>query len=265
MTNRFIMGQYKPSGSIGHRFDPRAKILFAILLMILSVFTTSIIFYAGIIVGLFTLLLLSSITPPVMTRNLRPFIILILFTAMFHLVFSARETLTVVDIFGLRLTEGGIYMAIIFSLRVIVFVGIAFFISLTIAPSDLAEVLVSWLKPFKRIGVPSNDIGLIVFIAMRFIPVLAEEFETIRKAQTARGVDFKGRLTDRAKKLTYLLIPVFQSAIRRADELAVAIESRGFVSGAERSSYRHFRFLGMDWLFLLSSVIIALTLFWVTT
>jgi energy-coupling factor transport system permease protein len=173
--------------------------------------------------------------------------------------------MTVIEIFGLRLTEGGIYMAIIFSLRVVVFVGIAFFISLTIAPPDMAEVLVGWLKPFKRIGVPSYDIGLIVFIAMRFIPVLAEEFETIRKAQTARGVDFKGRLTERAKKLTYLLIPVFQSAIRRADELAVAIESRGFISGAERSSYSHFRFLAIDWLFLSSSIIIALVLFWVTS
>ncbi|MCX6826305.1 MAG: energy-coupling factor transporter transmembrane component T, partial [candidate division Zixibacteria bacterium] len=123
------------------------------------------------------------------------------------------------------------------------------------------EVMVNWFKPLRKIGVPVNDIGLIVFIAMRFIPVLANELDTIKKAQMVRGVDFSGGIRTKAKVLLTLLIPVFQSAIRRADDLAIAIESRGYISGEERSSFKIYRFRTADWFFMMTSIIIIVTLF----
>jgi energy-coupling factor transport system permease protein len=232
--------------------------------MIISIFTSSPIFYSLIILGLLIMLLLSDVSLSAMAKNGKPFVFLVGITALYHLLFSARDTKTLFEIMGFRLTEGGVEMALSFSLRVLVFVALAFFISLTTSPSDIAETLVNWLKPLKRIGAPVNDIGLIVFIAMRFIPVLAEEFETIRKAQVVRGVNFSGGIKNRARKMTILLIPVFQSAIRRADDLALAIESRGYISNAERSSLRVFRFGVQDWLFVLLAMVITTILFVLT-
>lgn len=255
MTNRFVFGQYKPRDSIGHRLDPRAKIFFAVCLMIISVFTTSVPFYLTLIAGILFLLYMSKISMTMIFHNIRPFIILVVITALYHLLFSARDSAAVFNIFGFNITEGGLDMAVGFSLRVLVFVGVAFFLSLTIMPTDLADSLVNWLKPLRKLSVPVNDIGLILFIAMRLIPVLAEEFDTIRKAQKVRGVDFSGSLIKKARKLVYLLIPVFQSALRRADDLALAIESRGYISNTERSSYRVFKLHTADWIFLAVSIV----------
>jgi energy-coupling factor transport system permease protein len=264
LTRRFIIGQYRPSDSFGHRLDPRGKVIFAVFLMIFSIFTTSILFYGAVILGMCLLIRLSGISIGTFTRNMRPFIILVSITAIYHLLFSARETPQILNIFGFRLTEGGLLMAASFSLRIIVFVVIAFFISLTTPPDELGETMVGWLKPLNGLKVPVSDIGLIVFIAMRFVPVLAEEFDTIRKAQMIRGVDFSGGLIKRARRLVFLLIPVFQSAIRRADDLAIAIESRGYISGLERSSYRNYKFAGRDYLFMIASWLLVILLYILT-
>jgi len=261
MAGNFLFGQYKPSKSFGHRLDPRGKLMFAIFLMLICLFTSSAYYYLLIILGLIGLLLVSDITLLVMLRNMKPFIILVSFTALYHLLFSARDTTAIIRIFGFRLTEGGLQMAASFSLRLLVFVGIAFFVSLTTMPSDLAEALVGWMKPLKKIGIPVTDISLIIFIALRFIPVLAEEFDTIRKAQLIRGVDFTGGLIKKVKKMIFLLIPVFQAALRRADDLAIAIESRGYISGADRSSFSRLRWRVADFCFILSATAISVVLF----
>ena len=261
MTNRFIFGQYRPYHTLGHKLDPRGKLLFAAGLMVISILTSSAMFYGLIIAGILILLLSSGMSFFAILQNARPFILLVVITALYHLVFSARDTAMLLNVLGWKITIGGLYMALSFSLRVLVFIGIAFFISLTTAPADIAEAMVGWLKPFKKIGVPVYDIGLIIFIAMRFIPVLAEEFETIRKAQQVRGVDFSGKLFQRAKKLIFLLLPVFQSALRRADELAIAIESRGFISGADRSSFRQFKWRSFDTFFFAGALLLVILLY----
>jgi energy-coupling factor transport system permease protein len=128
-------------------------------------------------------------------------------------------------------------------------------------PVDLAEALTGWLKPLRKIGVPVNDINMVVFIAMRFVPVLVEEFEIIRKAQTVRGVDFSGGLIKRTRKILYLLVPVLRSSLRRADELALAIESRGYVSGKDRTAYRQLVWREADIAFLSLGTAIFIALF----
>lgn len=262
MRNRLIIGQYRPLDSLGHNIDARFKIVVVVAIMMLSIFTVSIWFYLGIIAGLLLMLLLSKITVSGIMSNLKPFLILVSITAVYHLIFSARDTDTLANIWGFRLTSGGVQMAVSFSLRVLVFVFLAFFISLTTMPTDMAESLVRGLRPLKKLGVPINDLALIIFIAMRLIPVLIEEMDTIRKAQIVRGVDFSGGLFNRARKFVYLLIPVFQSSLRRADDLALAIEARGYVSGAERSSYKVFKAAARDWLFLIISIATAAALFY---
>jgi len=254
MTSRIMIGQYKPADSVMHRMDALAKILFAFALMVFAVMTASIAFYVASLALVILLLVLSRISAGDMARNFRPFVILIAITFLYHLIFSGRESEVLYSVWKLRLTEDGLRMAVTFSLRVLVFVGLAFLISLTTLPSDMADALVSWMKPFRKIGIPVNDIALIIFIAMRFIPVLAEEFDTIKKAQMVRGVEFSGNLIKRGRKMVALLIPVFQSAIRRADDLAVAIESRGYVSGAERTSYNKIIWRINDWIFLILGV-----------
>jgi energy-coupling factor transport system permease protein len=232
--------------------------------MVLSIFATSIIFYLFLLFSLIAVLLLSNIALMTIIRNGKPFVYMVLITALYHLIFSARDSDVLFNLFGFKITEGGVYLAGVFSLRVLAFVGIAFFVSLTTLPSDMAEAMVGWLKPLGKTGLPVNDLGLIVFIAMRFIPVLAEEFDTIKKAQIMRGVDFSGSLIKRGRKMVYLLIPVFQSAIRRADDLAIAIESRGYTSGAERSSYRSFKWLAIDWIFIIILTGLSVTAFIIT-
>jgi len=264
LTGQFIIGQYQPSDSFGHRLDPRIKIFIAIVLMMLTIFTTSLGFYIPLIILIFGFLLLSKISIGKMVENLKPLFVLILITALYHILFSSRESSVLFSILGFNITEGGVLMALVYSLRLLVFVGLAFFLSLTTMPSDFAITLVNWLKPLKRFNVPVNDIGLIVFIAMRFIPVLADEFDTIRKAQIVRGVDFGGSLVNRGRKMLLLFIPVLRAAIRRADDLAIAIESRGYVSGAERSSYRQFRYQLSDWIFAFVSLSVTIVIFYLT-
>jgi energy-coupling factor transport system permease protein len=261
LSSQLIIGQYRPADSFGHNLDPRAKIISAVYLMIISIFTSSWIYYLLTTIGILLLLCFSKITPGAIWRNIRPFILLVLITALYHLIFSARDTKTIADIWGFRLTAGGINMAVSFSLRVLVFVGIAFFISLTTMPADMADVIVRWLRPFQKLGVPVNDIGLIIFIAMRFIPVLAEELHTLKMAQTVRGVNFSGSLKQRARSLSFLLIPIFQSSVRRADDLAIAIESRGYISGAQRSSFKIYRYRASDLIYLVISTTIIAALF----
>jgi energy-coupling factor transport system permease protein len=236
----------------------------AVFLMIISILTSSVTFYLAMIIGVLFLLKLSGLSFLMMARNARPFVLLVAVTALYHLIFSARDSSTVVTLPGIRLTSGGLYMAASFSLRVLVFVGIAFFVSFTTMPIDMAAALVGWIRPLRKVGVPVDDIGLIIFIAMRFIPVLAEEFDIIRKAQIVRGVDFSGGLINKSRKMTSLLIPVFQSAIRRADALAIAIESRGYVSGAERSSYRQFRWRYWDLIFMMIAAAFTVVLYVLT-
>jgi energy-coupling factor transport system permease protein len=261
LNSKFIFGQYKPSSSFVHNLDPRGKITVSLLIMVAALASTSIVFYLVTLLMVIVLLKLSGISFMTIVRNGRPFIYLVLITAAYHIVFSGKGTDIIIELAGFKIYYGGLYLALVFSLRVLVFIGLAFMISLTIAPSDMAETIVYFLRPLKVFRVPVEDIGLVLFIAMRFVPVLAQEFDTIKKAQIIRGVDFSGNLIKRGRSLLYLFIPVFYSSIRRADDLALAIESRGYVSGQRRTSFGRFQWRLADTVFLLSVfILMAVTL-----
>jgi len=220
------MGQYRPLDSFLHHLDARSKMFPITLVLVLALLTGSYSFYIVILLSLITALLFSKISVRTLVNNFKPLVILVMVTVLYHLVFSGKSTEVLVSVFGWKITAGGLKLAGFYSLRLVLFITIAFLMTLTNSPSELAEAVTKILKPLKRIKIPINDLSLILFMAIRFIPVLYEEFVAIRNAQIIRGVSFSGSLVNRIKKTTYIIIPVFVSALGRADDIAMAIQNK---------------------------------------
>ena len=259
-----MLGQFRPGDSFLHKLDTRAKIIPVTLILVLALLSHSFVFYLSILAALLTALLVSSVTARSIYENFKPLVLIVLITFGYHLLFSGRDTRVLFDILGFNITVGAVTRAAFFSLRLIIFISIAYLITLTSSPSEMAEALIKMFKPLQRIKIPVNDIGLILFIAIRFIPILYEEFTAIRNAQIIRGVSFTGSLPQRLKKTGYILVPVFVSAIGRADDLALAIEARGYDGGCRRTFYSHASLGAREWLFMILSGAVLLTLYQVT-
>ncbi len=237
-----LLGQYRPSDSYLHRLDTRAKMVPVILILILALFTESYYFYLGVLALLVTALSYSGISRKTLIASFKPMIWLVVVTVAYHLIFTGKETKVLLNILGYKLTEGAMNEAAFYSLRLILFVSMAFLVTLTSSPSDIGDAIAKVIRPLRKYKVPVDDIALILFIAIRFIPVLYDEFVTIKNAQRLRGVDFSGSIMNRIRKSTTVVIPVFVAAIARADELAQAIEVRGYGKSAERSYYSQANF-----------------------
>ena len=259
-----LLGQYRPLDSYLHRLDARAKLLPVLLVMVLALLTGAVLFYAIMIVALFAALLWSGVSLQAVLRNVRPLVILVAITFLYHIIFTGRDSAPLFTVFGFAITTQGVASAAFFSLRLMLFVTIAFLVTLTSSPSDLAESLTKMLRPLERLRLPISEWGLILFIAIRFIPVLYDEFATIRSAQMIRGVDFSGRLLDRVRKTTAIIVPVLMSAVSRADDLAIAMEARGYRSGQRRTFYSRSRFDIRAWTFLCGSSLAVIALFTLT-
>lgn len=261
LSGRLLLGQYKPGNGISYRLDPRTKILLVIMIMITVLLHTSISFYAGLIFALLFVLVADGPGWKQVYANLKPIFWLVLFTSLIHLIFSGRNDPEILlRVYGFPVTKTAATMAVTFSMRILIFVLATFLISLTTSPLSISEGLVSLLKPLRLLRVPIHDLGMILFIALRFIPVLTGEMEMIRKAQYIRGVDFSGKWLRKIKNSVALVVPVFFSALRRADELSIAIEARGYVSGKPRSSLHPLTFKAIDGLILVSVCIVFCTI-----
>ncbi len=263
-TGPILLGQYRPIDSYLHRLDARAKLLPVILVLVLALFTGSMLFYLIVLAILLASLLASGLGARTLFRNFRPMLLLIVITSAYHLIFSGRGSPVQFTLFGWSILSGAIQSAEFYSLRLILFMSVAFLITLTNSPSDLAEAFTKLIRPLRHLKVPVNDLGLIVFTSMRFIPILYEEFVAIRNAQITRGVEFTGGFLTRVKRSSYLLIPVFVAAIGRADELALAIEARGYDSQRERTSFSDSSLDRSAWLFILLTSVGAVALFYLT-
>jgi len=259
-----LLGQYRPSTSYLHVLDSRAKILPVVLVLVLALMTTSMFFYLTILTALILSLLFSGIGWRQLVNSFQPVLFLVAITFVYHILFSAAESEPIFSVAGWTLTKGAVSQALFFSLRLVLFVSIAFLLTLTSSPSHLAEAMTKLLRPLSKFKVPINDLGLILFIAIRFIPILYEEFEVIRHAQMMRGVTFTGSWMVRVKKTSSILLPVFIAAISRADDLALAIEARGYDSRRPRTFYSTLRLGPKEWWFMLGSAAGIFLLFWVT-
>ncbi|NPC91175.1 energy-coupling factor transporter transmembrane protein EcfT [Bacillus sp. WMMC1349] len=246
MMDSIIIGKYVPGSSIIHRLDPRTKLLTIFLFIFIVFFANNIVTYA--LLGLFTVLAvgLSSVPIRFLLKGMKPIIWIVLFTFLLHILMT-REGPVLVDLRLFSIYEQGLVQGIFISLRFIYLILITTLLTLTTTPIEVTDGLERLLGPFKKLKLPVHELALMMSISLRFIPTLLEETDKIMKAQMARGVDFtSGPIKERVKAIVPLLVPLFVSAFKRAEELATAMEARGYRGGEGRTKYRQLIWKGKD-------------------
>ncbi len=262
------LGQYYPSDSIIHKLDPRTKIIGTMLYIAMVFLSNNIISY-GICTLLFVYLAKVSHVPVLMAiRGLKGMVFIIIITALFN-IFFIKTGNTIIKTPLINITDDGLFTTISLCLRLVLIVCTSSFLTFTTTPISLADGVERLLrKPCSLTKISSSEIGMIMSIALRFIPTLIEELDKIKKAQQARGADFEnGGLIKRAKNMIPLLVPLFLSSFRRADELAMAMESRCYRPDMKRTKLRELKYTKNDYyaygviLFLLA-VVVVVSLVW---
>ena len=242
MLKDITLGQYFPGSTVVHRLDPRTKLLMVVLYIVALFLAKWWVSYGLMLAFLVTAVVLSRIRPKALFRGLKPLLIIIIFTALINLFYSDGQVLVQFWIF--RITREGILQAVFLVLRIMMLVMGTFLLTYTTSPIALTDGLESLLSPLKKIRFPVHELAMMMSIALRFIPTLIEETDKIISAQKARGADFEtGNLFRRAKALLPILVPLFVSAFRRADELATAMECRCYHGGEGRTKMKqlHYR------------------------
>lgn len=240
MLRDITLGQYYPADSVVHRLDPRVKILISLAFMAVVFCINSFFGYLFVLAFGILAVKLSKIPFGYMAKGVKPLLFFIVFTAAINLFLTGGKT---VWSFGfLKITEEGIFYASFMVVRIVFLVLGTSLLTYTTSPIRLTDGIESLLKPFSKIGLPSHELAMMMSIALRFIPTLLEETDKIIKAQTARGADFEsGNPIKRTKALIPLLIPLFISSFRRADELATAMECRCYHGGENRTKLKELR------------------------
>ncbi len=247
MLNNISIGQYFPAETVIHKIDPRLKII-AVFLFIISLFFIQT-FMPYIVVGLLLLAIIKVSTVPFkfIWKGLKPIFFIVAFTFIINILMTRGEILF--EIGPLHITKEGLTQASFMAIRLIYLIIGTSLLTLTTSPIALTDGIENLLNPFKRIGVPAHELAMMMTIALRFIPTLLEETDKIMKAQKARGADFEtGNLVSRAKNLIPLLVPLFVSAFRRADELAMAMEARCYKGGEGRTRMKQLKYQKRDFL-----------------
>lgn len=246
MIGNITLGQFIPGTSYLHRMDPRTKLIWTGILMVAVFLMESISDY--LFIGTLTIALLTISKVPVKQslKGLKPLLILLAITSILNMFLIPGRILW--EWGPLSITMEGILMAIKLFARLIVLIIIASLMTLTTTPMSLTDGLEKMMNPLKKIKVPVHEIAMMMSIALRFIPTLLEETERIMKAQASRGADFDtGSLAKRIRSFIPVLVPLFVSAFKRADELAEAMESRGYKGGEGRTKLKSIRFTAIDW------------------
>lgn len=235
MIKDITLGQYFPGNSVVHRLDPRFKIIIT-MIYIAMLFISSSIF--GLFVGglfAFLALILSKIPFKLILKSLKPLIPILLFTSLFNLFFISGGDVYIEWAF-IRITEDGVNMTLYMAIRIIFLIIGSSLLTYTTSPITLTDAIEYLLSPLKKIKMPVHEFAMMMTIALRFIPTLIEETDKIMSAQKARGADFEsGKVMQRIKALIPILIPLFVSAFRRAEDLALAMTCRCYHGGEGRT------------------------------
>ena len=240
------LGQYFPGTSPLHRLDPRAKILLTIALITAVFLASSIPAYALMFLFIGAMAALSRVDVRFMVKGLKPVFFVIIFTFVLNLFFTTGGS-TLLSWKFIKITDQGLKSAGFMALRLVLLILGTQLLTLTTSPIALTDGIESLLKPLSKIGFPAHELAMMMSIALRFIPTLMEETDQIMKAQMARGADFEtGNLIQKAKSMLPLLVPLFVSAFRRADELAMAMEARCYRGGEHRTRMKQLRFTRLD-------------------
>jgi len=241
MLKDITLGQYFPGDTLIHRLDPRTKILMLIVYL-LAIFTSANMLAMAVVAAFLGLIVaISRVKLRLLLRGLRPLLIILTITGLFNIFSGSGEPL--LTIWRLNVTAEGLQRAFLLISRIALMVMGSFILTYTTPPMSLTDGLESLMGPLKRVRVPVHELTMIMSMALRFIPTLIEETDKIMSAQKARGANFEtGNIFQRAKALLPLLIPLFMSAFRRADELAIAMESRCYHGGEGRTRMRQLTF-----------------------
>jgi len=235
MLKDITIGQYYPSDSPIHRLDPRTKLVITFLFIVIIFFVRYYTGYLYILAFMGLTVLLSKIPVKYILKGLKPLLFIILLTFFINIFFTPGDN-TIFSFWVLRITREGLRQGFFMTLRLVFLVTGTSLLTLTTSPIDLTDGIELLLKPLKVVKFPAHELAMMMTIALRFIPTLLEETDKIMKAQMARGADFEsGNLIQRAKSLVPLLVPLFISAFRRADELAMAMEARCYRGGESRT------------------------------
>lgn len=229
------LGQYYPGNSFIHRLDPRTKILSTLLLIVAVFLANTAIGYSALCAMVLFIILVSGLPFMLVLKSVKPLLFIIVLTLVLHAVMGQGEHVLYQWKF-IKVTEEGLQLGVQMAMRLILLLMISSILTFTTSPIVLTDGIEALLRPFRVIGVPAHELAMMMTIALRFIPTLMEETDRIIKAQTARGADFSGgNLLVRAKNMLPILVPLFISAFRRADDLAVAMEARCYRGGEGRT------------------------------
>ena len=246
MLKDITLGQYFPGNTVVHRLDPRTKLLMVVVYIVALFLAKWWVSYGVMLAFLVTAVMLSHIKPKALFRGLKPLIVIMVFTALINLFYSDGEVLVKFWIF--RITREGIVQAAFLVLRIMMLVTGTFLMTYTTSPIALTDGMESLLSPLKKLHFPVHELSMMMSIALRFIPTLIEETEKIISAQKARGADFEsGNLLQRAKAMVPILVPLFISAFRRADELATAMECRLYRGDEGRTRLKQLKIARVDY------------------
>lgn len=253
-----LIGQYVPGDSFLHRLDPRTKICTTAALIWLVFTLKSTLEYASFGVTIIFIYVISGVAQS-FWKSMKPGFYLVVFTIIINAVFTPGEELLNLGLF--KFTREGLIQGFTMGFRLLFLIALSSLVTLTTSPVRMTEGLEQMMKPLKRIGFPASELAMMMNIALRFIPTFWEEWDKIRKSQLSRGADFESwNPASRVKYMTAMLIPLFVSAFRKADELSTAMESRGYVVGAPRTSLHVLKFNSRDYVFL-TSVFMLLAIF----
>lgn len=261
MMEKMIFGRFIPGESIVHRLDPRSKLIFVFAFIVVVFLANNAITYGILLAFTLFVVLMSRIRIYFLVNGLKPVIFLMVFTFLLHVLFT-KEGAVLLDLGFLKIYEEGVKQGIFISTRFLVLVFMTTVLTLTTSPILITDGIETLLNPLKKIKLPVHELALMMSISLRFIPTLMDETDKIMKAQMARGSDLSaGPLKARIKAIVPLLVPLFVSAFKRAEDLATAMEVRGYRGGEGRTRYRQLKWTWKDTFSLVVLVAVAALLF----
>ena len=247
MIRDITLGQYYPADSILHKLDPRVKLVATLSFLVALFLIDGWIGYVVATVFLAAVIRLSKVPIRFIVRGLKTIFIILMITLVFNLFLTPGDRV-LLPVWKFRITDQGLRTAIFMAIRLIYLIIGSSIMTLTTTPNDLTDGLETLLNPLKKLHVPVHEVAMMMSIALRFIPILLEETDKIMKAQIARGADFEhGNLVQRAKNLVPLLVPLFISAFRRANDLAMAMEARCYRGGKGRTKMKPLVYASRDY------------------
>lgn len=245
MLKDITIGQFFPGHSVVHRLDPRTKILLTLAFIVLVFLIQNIVSFGIAIIFLVTVILTAKIPVKIVLKGIKPILPLVIFTAILNIFFISGTPLVQWWIF--TISREGLRLAVLMSIRIICLIAGASLLTYTTSPIALTDAIERLFKPLKAVHFPVHEMAMMMTIALRFIPTLIEETDKIMSAQKARGADLEtGGIIRRARALIPILIPLFVSAFRRAEELALAMECRCYQGGEGRTKMKQLHFARLD-------------------